>query len=130
MDEDWRHQAWDLIRRTAQKTAEAFGATCDVDILEGYPALVNDLEAAAFARAVAVEVVGEDRVVDLPMWYASEDFSFYAREVPACFSVLGVRNEAEGITHGLHTPRMTVDEEAMRTGTAFLAALAVRELSA
>ena len=126
MDEDWRRRAWGLIERTAQGTAQAFGATCDVEVLEGYPALENDLEAAAFARAVAVEVVGEERVVDLPMWYASEDFSFFAREVPACFSVLGVRNEAEGIAHGLHTPRMTIDEEAMRTGTAYLAALAAR----
>ncbi|MGB3544721.1 MAG: M20 family metallopeptidase [Rubrivirga sp.] len=130
MDEGWRRRAWELIERTASRTAEAFGATCDVDVLEGYPALVNDPAAASFAREVAVEVVGEDRVVDLPMWYASEDFAFYAQRVPSSFSVLGVRNEAEGITHGLHTPRMTVDEGAMRTGTAFLAALAARSLSA
>ena len=28
--------------------------------------------------------------------------------------------------HGLHTPRFTIDERAMETGTALLAALAVR----
>ena len=42
MDEEWRFRAHDLIRRTAEKTAEAFGATCEVEIVVGYPALTND----------------------------------------------------------------------------------------
>lgn len=129
MDEDWRFQAHDLIRRTAQKTAEAFGATCDVDIVVGYPVLNNDEAAAAFARETAVAYVGAERVIDLPLWYAAEDFAFYTEQIPGAFSVLGVGNEAAGITHGLHTPRMTVDEEALRTGTGFLAALAARQLA-
>ena len=129
MDEDWRARAHGLIRRTAQHTARAFGATCEVEVREGYPGLRNDEPLAAAVRQTAVELVGEGRVVDLPMWYASEDFAFYTQEVPGCFSVLGVGNEAEGITHGLHTPRMTVDEAALETGTAFLAALAVRQLA-
>ena len=130
MDEDWRFRAHDLIRRTAEKTAEAFGATCEVRVVVGYPVLRNDEAAAAFVRETAVAYVGPDRVVDLPMWYASEDFAFYTEQIPGCFSVLGVGNEAEGIVHGLHTPKMTVDEEALRTGTGFLAALAARQLGA
>lgn len=129
MDEAWRQRAHGLIRRTAEHTAQAFGATCTVDIVPGYPVLRNDEAAAAFARQVAVDLVGEDRVMDVPMWYASEDFAFYTEHVPGCFTVLGVGNEATGITHGLHTPRMTVDEEALRTGAGFLAALAVRQLA-
>lgn len=130
MDEDWRHRAHGLIRRTAEKTAEAFGATCEVEVLTGYPVLRNDDAAAAFVRETAVAYVGEDRVVDLPMWYASEDFAFYTERVPGAFSLLGVGSEAAQSTHGLHTPRMTVDEEALRTGTGFLAALAARQLAA
>ena len=130
MDEDWRRSAHELIERTAQKTAEAFGATCEVETVVGYPVLRNDEAAAAFVRETAVAYVGEARVVDLPMWYASEDFAFYAEKVPSAFSVLGVGNEAAGITHGLHTPQMTVDEEALRTGAGFLAALAARQLAA
>ena len=130
MDESWRHRAHDLIRRTAEHTAQAFGATCEVEVRDGYPALVNDAALAAAVRQTAVALVGEARVIDLPMWYASEDFAFYTQQIPGCFSVLGVGNEAEGITHGLHTPRMTVDEAALETGTAFLAALAVAQLAA
>ena len=59
-------------------------------------------------------------------WFASEDFAFYTQRMPGAFYVLGVGNEAEGITHGLHTPRFTIDEEALRTGPGFMAYLAWR----
>ncbi|NNF59194.1 MAG: amidohydrolase [Rhodothermaceae bacterium] len=126
MDEAWRFRAHDLIRQTATHTAEAFGATCKTEILVGYPALTNDEETAAFVRRAAVEYVGEERVIDLPMWYASEDFAWYTQQIPGTFYVLGVGNEAAGITHGLHTPRFTVDEEALRLGPGFMATLASR----
>ena len=130
MDEDWRDAAHGLIRRTVEKTAEAFGATADTEILVGYPALVNDEAATALVRETAVEYVGAERVLDLPMWYASEDFAWYTQQLPGAFYVLGVGNEAAGITHGLHTPRFQIDEEALRLGPGFMAALAWRQLAA
>ena len=126
MDEEWRFRAHDLIRRVAENTAAAFGATCEVEIAVGYPALHNDETLAAAVRAAAVEYVGEPRVIDLPQWYASEDFAFYTQQIPGAFYVLGVGNEAKGITHGLHTPRFTIDEDALRLGPGFMAFLAWR----
>ena len=78
-------------------------------------------------RAVAERVVGEARVSDalLPIT-GGEDFAFYTQQLPGAFYVLGVGNEAEGITHGLHTPRFTIDEDALRTGPGFMAYLAWR----
>ena len=121
MDEAWRERAHTLIRRVAEQTAAAFGATVDIEIRIGYPALVNDPEAAAFVRETAEALVGEAGVVDVPMWFASEDFAHYARRVPAAFSVVGVGSE-----HGLHTPRLLVDEAALVVAPALLAALAWR----
>ncbi len=126
MDEGWRFRAHDLIRRIAENAAAAFGATCEVEIAVGYPALTNDPDLAAEVRAAAVEYVGEERVVDLPQWFASEDFAFYTQQIPGAFYVLGVGNEAAGITHGLHTPRFTIDEDALRLGPGFMAYLAWR----
>ena len=126
MDEAWRFRAHDLIRRTAEKTAEAHGASCEVCVEVGYPALTNDDALAGSVRRSAAEVVGEDRVHALPEWYASEDFAWYTREIPGCFYVLGTGSEAADSLHGLHTPRFTVDESAMEAGVAMLATLAVR----
>ncbi|MFT5144921.1 MAG: amidohydrolase [Rhodothermales bacterium] len=124
MDEAWRSRAYGLIARVAENTAAAFGARAEVDIRRGYPALVNDVAAAVRVRKAAVEYVGEENVLDLDRWYVAEDFAYYLKEVPGCFYTLGVGNVAEGITHGLHTPRMTVDERALQTGPGFMAYLA------
>ncbi len=126
MDEGWRFRAHALIRRVAEHTARAFGAEADVEIVTGYPALFNDPEAAAFVREAAVAYAGAENVVDVDLWFAGEDFAYYLREAPGCFYVLGVGNPEAGITHGLHTPRFTVDEEALRLAPGFLAYLAWR----
>ena len=124
MDDEWRFAAHDLIRRTAEHAAAALGATCEVDIRVGYPALVNDEHLTAKVRAAALDYVGADSVIDLPMWYASEDFAWYTQRMPGAFYVLGAGDAAAGITAGLHTPRFTVAEEALRVGPGFMAYLA------
>ncbi len=126
MDEAWRFRAHELIRRVAEHTAAALGATCEVEIRVGYPALSNDPALSNEVRAGAVAYVGPERVVDLPQWFAAEDFAFYTQRMPGAFYVLGVGNEAAGITHGLHTPRFTIDEDALRLGPGFMAYLAWR----
>ncbi len=125
MDEPWRAAAHALIRRTAEKTAEAFGAACDVGIAVGYPSLANDPAAAAFVRETAVDLLGAERVIDVPMWYASEDFAWYTQRIPGCFSALGV-GDGTPASPGLHTPRLRVDESALVAGAALLAASAWR----
>ncbi len=129
MNEEWRFRAHKLIRRAIEHTAQAYGATCDIDIPVGYPALYNDPELTDYVRGAAVEYVGEDRTVDLDQWYASEDFAFYLKEIPGVFYRLGTGNETEGIVHELHTARFNIDEEALRTGAGFMAYLAWRYLS-
>ncbi|MFN6084164.1 MAG: M20/M25/M40 family metallo-hydrolase, partial [Fluviicola sp.] len=46
----------------------------------------------------------------------SEDFSYYAQEIPACFFRLGVRNEEKGIVFGVHHPKFDVDESCFEVG--------------
>lgn len=125
MDDDWRFRAHDLIRRTAEHTAQAFGATCEVRIDVGYPALTNTPALAETVAETARQLTGAE-ATEVPEWYASEDFAWYTREIPGCFYVLGTGSDEADSHHGLHTPRFTVDERAMETGAALLAALAVR----
>lgn len=121
MDESWRERAHDIIGRVAKNIAAAHGAECELEIRHGYPVLVNDEELCDWVRSVAVEYVGAENVVDLDPWFASEDFAYFAQEVPGTFYRLGTGNAEKGITHGLHTSRFTVDEEALRVGPGFMA---------
>ncbi len=124
MDDTWRFKGHDIIRRIVQHTVAAHGGESDCRIEIGYPPLVNNTALARWVRTQAASLLGPDHVRDLDLWFAAEDFAFYARECPSCFYILGVGNEAAGIVHGLHTPRFTIDEEALRTGAATMAHLA------
>jgi metal-dependent amidase/aminoacylase/carboxypeptidase family protein len=67
-------------------------------------------------------------VVDLDIWMAAEDFSYYSQEMPATFYRLGTRNEAKGITSSVHTPTFDIDETALEHGMGLMAWLALQEL--
>ena len=129
LDETWRLQGHEHIRRIAEKTAEAHGARVQVRIEKGYPVLCNDPASARFVREAAIRYAGEENVVDLDLWYASEDFAWFLRETPGAFYRFGTRNEAKNIVHGLHTPRFAIDEEALRVAPGFMAYLTMEYLT-
>ena len=123
-DEAWRGEAHAWIRRIAEGVGASLGARVELDLRRGYPALSNDAEVTATVGAVLRGVVGEDAVAALDLRPTAEDFAWYLRHVPGCFFRLGVRNEALGITAGVHTPEFDVDEACLPVGAAALAAAA------
>jgi amidohydrolase len=127
-DEHWRKQAHEKIRQIVVKTAEAHGATCEVRIEHGYPSLLNDKDVTERAMNHAAELLGQEKVMEIEPRMTAEDFAYYSRIVPACFYRLGIRNQEKGITANLHTPDFDVDEDALLTGPALMAWLAMREL--
>ncbi len=128
MNEEWRASALKKIRKMAESMAEGMGGSCEVEIIHGYPYLENHPELSDLCREAAVEYLGEENVLDLDLWMASEDFSYYSHETDACFYRLGTRNEAKGATSMVHTPTFNIDEEALKIGAGLMAWLAVRTL--
>jgi amidohydrolase len=126
-DEATAHTLRAAIERTAESTAAAFGAEAKVDIAIGYPPVVNAPELTEQCRQRAVELLGADRVVDLPLRMTGEDFSFYQKEVPGCFYRLGTGGDGAGCRSGLHTSDFDIDETALFTGTAMLAWLSATD---
>lgn len=128
MNESWRMEAHEKIRRIVHSVAEGLGGRVELDIRKGYPVLHNDEALTSRARESIADYVGEENIIDMDIWMASEDFAYYTHETPGCFYRLGTRNEARGIVHGLHTPRFDIDEESLRLSTGLMAWLAVKEL--
>ncbi len=128
-DEEWRKQALQKIKDISTSIATSMGGSCDVHIASGYPFLVNDEEYTTKNIEAAKAYMGEENVVALDLWMAAEDFAFYTHEVPGCFYRLGTRNEAKGITSGVHTPTFNIDENALKTGMGLMAYLAINELN-
>lgn len=127
-DEKWRAESHMRIEEMAKSIARGMGGDCEVFIDKGYPYLENDPLVTAKAREYAVDYLGEENVVDLDIRMTAEDFSYYSQMVPACFYRLGVRNEAKGIVHNLHTPLFDVDEISLAVGAGLMAWMAYRSL--
>ncbi|MBS1558248.1 MAG: amidohydrolase [Bacteroidetes bacterium] len=128
LNEKWRKEGLEKIKKMAEGLAESMGGKCEVRISHGYPYLENNPELTRRTRAAAEEYLGKENVVDLDLTLGSEDFAYYSHQIPASFYRLGTRNEAKGITSYVHTPTFNIDEEALQIGSGLMAWLAVKEL--
>ncbi len=128
-DEAWREDAHKRMIKMAEGIAESMGATCEFTVMKGYPHLKNHPEYTEANIQSAKEYLGEENVEDLDLWLAGEDFAYYSQEIDACFYRLGTRNEAKGITSGVHTPTFDIDEDALKIGMGLFSWLTIAELN-
>jgi amidohydrolase len=111
-----RRQAVAEFRRIVHGTADALGATAEIEFEDYGPVVWNDPELATRTVASLERAVGEANVVEAEPVMGGEDFAHYAQHVPGFFIFLGVRNEAIGAVHPVHTPYFVVDEVALPVG--------------
>lgn len=120
-----RRQLPDWIRETAEGVAAAHGARAEFTYHAGHPGLANDPALIDAVEQALVPVLGREKVAALPRpIMGGEDFAHYLERLPGAFLRIGVRNEARGIVHSIHSPRFDLDEEALPVGAAALAAVA------
>lgn len=129
LDEAWRAMAHQKMRQIAEGIVEGMGGQLDFEIRRGYPFLKNNPELTARSVDAARDYLGAENVLDLDIWMAAEDFAYFSQEIDGCFYRLGTRNEARGITSGVHTPTFDIEEEALEIGSGLMAWLAVSELA-
>lgn len=118
-DMDTRQTMFESFTQVAEATAAAHGATATVEINEGYRVTINDAELMDSMLPTTRAVVGEDKLFAADLGTASEDFSFFALEVPGKYVFLGVTPEDQDLDSapGNHSPHFYADEAAMKVGT-------------
>ena len=122
---EFRMKIEEGLRRIAENTAKAFGATATVEYDYYANSLYNDDEELnKIAHDAAVKLYGEACLKELPQMMGSEDFAFFADKIPAVFGFLGTRNEELGMTVGNHNDRYTVHEPVLQRGAALYAQFA------
>ena len=111
--------------------AQSYGVRAEIDYHRGYPVLVNTVAETNFARQVAVELVGAERVnpqtAALP---GSEDFAFMLQEVPGSYLLIG-NGAGEGAGHGacmVHNPGYDFNDANVPVGAAYWSLLVERFL--
>lgn len=108
------------VKQIATKTAEAHGATVEIQIpySSHYPVTFNDVDLTNKVVPSLKKAVGEANVLLTPAHTGAEDFSFFQEKIPGFFFFLGARpphiTAAEAPSH--HTPDFMIDESAMVSG--------------
>jgi hippurate hydrolase len=133
VSERTRTKVHDAVRRLAEGIAAAHDAAAEVEVELGYPVTVNDMGYAAFALETARELLGPDRAREMPSpIMGAEDWSYVLQQVPGAMAFLGgcPKDLDPRTAPPNHSNRVTFDEEAMATGIATYAAVALRHLGA
>ena len=111
------------LQRIIDGVAAAYGCTAKLDLLLGYPAVLNDaVLATGFAEYMKAQ--SPLAVAKLPPTMGGEDFAYFAQRVPGLLIRLGIRNERIGCVHFGHSPQFKLDEGALPHGIRTLVAFA------
>ena len=118
------------IKALIAAQAESFEVTAQIEWRPGYAVLVNTPTETAFAREVALELVGADQVtVQGPAVSGSEDFAFMLERVPGSYLFVG---NGDGDSAGacmVHNPGYDFNDANLPIGAAYWVLMAQRFLA-
>ena len=124
-EEEWRKEAHRLIRQRVESICAAHGAVANLEIRVGYPSLYNDPQFTDSCYNNAIEFLGREQVIDIPLRTTSEDFAYYSQEVPSCFYRIGTDSLDGKYQSSVHTPTFNVDEDCLLTSVGLMSYLAL-----
>lgn len=120
-----------LLRRMeemAHSISAAFGATCEFEHRGYVPATVNSPEGAALMRAVAADVVGEEKIMEIEPMMVGEDMAEILNRAPGALILVGAARPDGTLHSPHHNPTFDFDEGMLPTGVAMLAGAAAAYL--
>ncbi len=132
VSETSRRHALAGLERVTHGIAAAHEMRAEVTITPGYPVTVNDDEFATFALRVAGELLGPEGSGRMPApVMGAEDFSYVLQECPGAMAFLGVcpPDSSPARAHSCHSNQMMIHEDALATGSAMYAAVALEFLT-
>jgi hippurate hydrolase len=113
------------VREVVAGVAQLTGTSIELSYERGYPVVVNHDAQTAHAAAVAAEIVGEGRVMDMPPLMSAEDFAYMLEARPGALIFIGNGNSA-----GLHHPAYDFNDDAIVFGTSYWIRLVETTLAA
>ncbi len=118
------------IKALVAAQAESFGVTADIDWRPGYCVLLNSKVETDFARQVALDLVGSERVtLQGPALTGSEDFAFMLEKIPGSYLLIGNGDSDSAGACMVHNPGYDFNDDNIATGAAYWVALVERFLA-
>lgn len=108
------------IKTMVNSIATGYGARGEVELIDGYIALINHDKYVKMVQDISTEYFGKESVIEkfLPNM-GVEDFAYYVDKVPGVFFNLGVGNAEKGITAPLHNNAFNIDEDSLLLGAKY-----------
>lgn len=104
------------ITEVARGIASSYGATAHVAYKRSYPVTQNHARETEFARKVAKDVAGAERVMETPPIMGAEDFAFMLEACPGNMIFIG-----NGDTAACHHPAYDFNDAAIPAGVSYWA---------
>lgn len=118
LDETMRKQLHEKIKLTAEKIAEAAGATADVKFTPKTLVTYNNPELVKKMIGSLESAAGAGNINEREWITQSEDYSFYGTKAPAFFFFLGgmAKGNDPSLAPAHHTAEFFIDESGFTTG--------------
>lgn len=119
------------LPQLAQAIVETYRGTCDFEFLADCPVLINDPDLAQDSVSSLEALLGDSLpIIQIPAQLASEDFAYYAEQVPAFFFNLANPYDPNASDlYPVHHPKVIFGEDMLPVGVAALATLATDYLA-
>jgi amidohydrolase len=121
-DADVQELSENRLKKIADATCAAFGATADFQYEKGYPPVFNDESMVDFVAHTARGIFGEGKVQEIDPVMGGEDFAYFLQKVSGAFLFFGM---GDGMVYPHHHPAFDIDEKALSQATVLMAALAL-----
>ena len=132
LDHEVRGMIERRVKALVAAQAESFDVTAQIDWRPGYAVLVNTPAETAFAREVAAELIGAERITPQgPPLTGSEDFAFMLERIPGSYVLIGNGTDSGSGGGGcmVHNPGYDFNDDNIAIGAAYWALLAKRFLT-
>ncbi len=126
LSETVRRAALERLVRLVEGLEKSFEVRGELQILPGYPLVVNDSKVVEFVKACAERLPHGFTVHLEPPSMGSEDFAYFLQKVPGALIRLGCHDPGAGFSHGLHSPYFDFDETVLDLGVILFSNLLTR----
>jgi amidohydrolase len=128
LNSDTRKKMHLRIEALLQGLDLSFNVSSRLDIVPGYPVLVNDAGLVKLAHNVAEEVLGPGHAHIRQPRMGAEDFAYFCKKWGGVMVGLGCHDPRKGMQYGLHSPHFDFDETVLDVGTRLFGTLLRRAL--
>ncbi|MAD83430.1 MAG: peptidase M20 [Deltaproteobacteria bacterium] len=117
--------------RVAEGVCAAYGTTCELNYMSGYPTTINSVPETEISAKAVVDLVGEDKIILNPTpSMGAEDFSYMLEARPGCYVWLGIGPGKGEAGCMLHSSRYDFNDDVLPTGASYWVKLVENELPA